>query len=109
MYETDLLEGEFLDPPLDPPVVLLVLHQPPLLVVQVALHLPDLLLQTLHDLAASLQGHLRMTIMSMRVIKVIKTDSYLFSLVELGLHVLHLVVEGAAVPLLGLGGDSTPS
>ena len=58
MQLTDLLEGELLDPPLDPPVVLLVLHQPPLLVVQVALHLTDLLLQPLHHLAASLQSHL---------------------------------------------------
>ena len=65
MQLTDLLEGEFLDPPLDPPVVLLVLHQPPLLVVQVALHLTDLLLKPLHDLAASFQSHLQIIIMSL--------------------------------------------
>merc|ERR1719411_1048280 len=73
-------EGQFLDTSLSPPLGLLSINKTPLLLVKLSLKVLDLHLKPGDNLLASL-------------------DSELLSLVQLGLHVLHLVVQHPAAPL----------
>merc|ERR1719394_1262175 len=79
-----LREGELLDAASGAPLRLLRLNKPALLVVELRLQVLDLLLQPGGDLPASL-------------------DSLLLRFVQLGLHVLHLVLQVATVLLAVLG------
>merc|ERR1711962_1318257 len=79
-----LREGELLDAAGGAPLRLLRLNKPALLVVELRLQVLDLLLQPGGDLPASL-------------------DSLLLGFVQLGLHVLHLVLQVATVLLAVLG------
>merc|ERR1719411_139014 len=77
-------EGQLLDTSLSPPLGLLSINKTSLLLIKLSLKILDLHLKPGDNLLASLDGEL-------------------LGLVQLGLHVLHLVVQHSAAPLGHLG------